>query len=561
MATPWLSDLALAAGAAGVGVAMSFATEDGVTPANVIFGAILVAIFFVGVRSAVRAAQRAAAQRRVADQWASASPTEAVVPAVRTESERLYADVRSTLHVALEEIANAASRARVISPGQSSASDTVAIEALRAIQRHARIATTELHRMLGLLRTGERQVENGLAGREPRLNSTDHAHVDSRWAAVPSWPPSWGWILLYVVLLAEFLYFAVIWEGGLVQEAGQNLPRAVMQITLTCLAALIFFAPIGVALANAMTAAIFALGLVLDVPVVLDVWALVTFGVLTWRTITRPARQPWASLALVALMTVVLVGEARIDWVTFWFVAVFFTIAVMIALVARVADGVHASAQHRAVVAQESLSATTDAALRRHRSEVGRDLHDALSGTIGVLITQAGAAELLWHTDSRRALEALAVVTASVDHARDDLEHLASLVAPEQCQARGLADVPELVERLRGASLDIGLSPGLPVVAGQLDTAAYRIIQESLSNAALHAPGSRVEVSIVVTDGWLRIDVADNGVGGASGVRGGFGLVGLRERAQQLGGHVNTEATAAGFRVRAKLPLVAEVVT
>lgn len=147
MATPWLSDLALAAGAVGVAGAMSFTTKDGVTPANVIFGAILLAIFFVGVRSAVRAAQRAAAQRRVADQRASASPTEAVVPAVRTEAERLYADVRSTLHVALEAIANAASRAPVISPGQSSASDTVAIEALRAIQRHARIATTELHRM------------------------------------------------------------------------------------------------------------------------------------------------------------------------------------------------------------------------------------------------------------------------------------------------------------------------------------------------------------------------------------------------------------------------------
>jgi signal transduction histidine kinase len=118
----------------------------------------------------------------------------------------------------------------------------------------------------------------------------------------------------------------------------------------------------------------------------------------------------------------------------------------------------------------------------------------------------------------------------------------------------GLRDVPDLARRLRDAGIDVtvrldaaGLSPGL-------DRAAYRIVQEALTNALEHGRATSATVAIGLENGVLVVEVCDDGKGPPSGYRPGRGLIGMRERAEMFGGTLrHGPADGRGFRVRAEL--------
>ena len=158
---------------------------------------------------------------------------------------------------------------------------------------------------------------------------------------------------------------------------------------------------------------------------------------------------------------------------------------------------------------EQLLAEETERAVRERRLQCARELHDALSGTVGVIVAQAGAAEVQWVTRPEQARTALQVVTEAVDHARRDLV----LMAPANPdRVPGLADIPALVERLRASG-----------------------------------------IAIRITD--LPPAVADDGPGLSAKDAVGYGLTGLRERASLLGGTLVLDSSSDGLRVVARLPL------
>jgi signal transduction histidine kinase len=121
----------------------------------------------------------------------------------------------------------------------------------------------------------------------------------------------------------------------------------------------------------------------------------------------------------------------------------------------------------------------------------------------------------------------------------------------------GLAQLPALVEEARAAGLSVevdvtGVARGLP--AG-VDLAAYRIVQEALTNVRRHSRARGARLQLAYGDDDLRIEVTDDGVGAVDSGSGGHGLVGMRERAALYGGSVETASLQPGFRVRAALPV------
>ncbi len=106
--------------------------------------------------------------------------------------------------------------------------------------------------------------------------------------------------------------------------------------------------------------------------------------------------------------------------------------------------------------------------------------------------------------------------------------------------------------RAAGVDLDGGVDSDLDTLPATVGLAAYRILQEALTNAAKHAPRARVTVRVVVDQGALLLDVDSSGRPGRGT---GFGLLGMRERARSLGGRCEAGPGGPGWRVHAEIPL------
>jgi signal transduction histidine kinase len=129
--------------------------------------------------------------------------------------------------------------------------------------------------------------------------------------------------------------------------------------------------------------------------------------------------------------------------------------------------------------------------------------------------------------------------------------------APSYTPAPGLADVPRLVEEVANAGLpvDLRVDGELDVVPAGVGLAAYRIVQEALTNALRHAAASSATVRLDSTKDLLCIEVVDDGRGPNGSQPQGHGLVGMRERAAVYGGTLEAgRAAGGGFRIAARLP-------
>jgi signal transduction histidine kinase len=202
--------------------------------------------------------------------------------------------------------------------------------------------------------------------------------------------------------------------------------------------------------------------------------------------------------------------------------------------------------------AEKAMSAVVD-----ERTRIARELHDIVAHSVSMIVVQAGAAAQVAEEDpayARRALEtirstgtnALAEMRRTVTMLRDGEVEL----APQPGVELGL---PALLDDARDGGLDAMLTvegDPRPLPAG-LDLAAYRIVQEALSNVRRHAAATKVCVRLCYAADELRIEVSDDGVGAAD-LRPGHGLIGMRERTAMYGGRLETE-TRDGFTVRALL--------
>jgi signal transduction histidine kinase len=220
----------------------------------------------------------------------------------------------------------------------------------------------------------------------------------------------------------------------------------------------------------------------------------------------------------------------------------------------------------------EEAERTRDEAARRRAMEerlrIARELHDSLTHSISVIQVQAGVAVHLARKRGEDVPPALlAIQEAGADAVRELRATLGVRRSVEDGDGSGLGQLDSLVARARAAGLPVtvtvtGAQRPLPLEA---DQAAYRIVQEALTNVSRHAGQASASVHLHYTPAALSIQVDDDGKGALLASAGtgtgtrpagpGLGLVGMRERVSALGGQLQAgPQDDGGFRVRAEFP-------
>ncbi|MDN5764420.1 MAG: sensor histidine kinase [Humibacillus sp.] len=224
---------------------------------------------------------------------------------------------------------------------------------------------------------------------------------------------------------------------------------------------------------------------------------------------------------------------------------------VAVSSIAR-ADGVEARSREDTLLA-----------IAEERSRIARELHDVVAHAVTAMVVQAGAAAQVVEENPDYARGALNQIRDTGAHALDEMRRVVSALRetdeqPSLAPQPGVADLPALVAASGTTTTRVRLvvagSP--PPVSAGLGLAAYRIVQESLTNAHRHAGATEVVVSLAYEPEGMVIEVRDDGVGQAVGTsvgRSGHGLIGMRERVAVHGGRIDF-SSGDGFLVRAWLP-------
>jgi len=224
-------------------------------------------------------------------------------------------------------------------------------------------------------------------------------------------------------------------------------------------------------------------------------------------------------------------------------------------------------------------------AVDAERARIARELHDIVSHNVSIMVVQAGAAREVLDTMPGEASAALLAVEGAGRDAMTELRHLLGLLAPSQNGEDGeapedgtdlspqpsLSRLSSLIDRIAFAGLpvEVRISGEPRALPAGIDTTAYRIVQEALTNALKHGDGGRAEVTVRYADHYLRVEVLNSGPSVLSGGRpspkepdsnrwdgAGHGLLGLRERVAVYGGDLDARRRlGGGYRVRARIPL------
>jgi signal transduction histidine kinase len=272
---------------------------------------------------------------------------------------------------------------------------------------------------------------------------------------------------------------------------------------------------------------------------------------------------PPRSLALLALPLAMLVavelevpefrkiGEIVFDWL--WF-----AVTIGIGLVVR-SRSLHAT---RSESRAERLETERETVLREERARIARELHDVIAHSVSVIVVQAGAAEQIVEEDAEKARLALHAIRATASDALGEMRRLLGILraagdelslAPQP----SVAELEPLLAQARAGGLAVELRvEGTPrPLAPGIDLAAYRIVQEALTNTRKHAGASRATVALRYAPAMLEIDIRDDGTAPASDSQDGHGLVGMRERVGLYNGALEVgRDDGEGFVVRAVLP-------
>jgi signal transduction histidine kinase len=203
-------------------------------------------------------------------------------------------------------------------------------------------------------------------------------------------------------------------------------------------------------------------------------------------------------------------------------------------------------------------------AVAEERSRIARELHDVVAHHVSVMVVQAGAARRVVATDPTSARAAMAAVESAGRTALSEMRRMLEVLreeGPDFEPEPSLTEVAGLVARVRaaGLSVDLEISGARPEVPTGADLAAYRIVQEALTNVVKHAGKAVAHVRISYMPDRVEVEVTDDGRGAAAHLvvdSGGRGLVGMRERALLYGGTVEAgPVTAGGYRVHAAFPI------
>ena len=207
------------------------------------------------------------------------------------------------------------------------------------------------------------------------------------------------------------------------------------------------------------------------------------------------------------------------------------------------------------------------AAVAGERTRIARELHDVVAHSVSVMVVQAGAAEEVLGADPGKAREPLRSVQDTGRQALMELRRLLGVLRTDDGAAAlapqpGLDQVSALAAHVReaGVAVELRVDGTRDKVPAGVDLAAYRIVQEALTNVLKHAGASHAVVRVGYRPDAIELEVLDDGHGplggGHDGTGPGQGLIGMRERASLYGGLVEAQPrTEGGFTVRARLPV------
>jgi signal transduction histidine kinase len=490
----------------------------GFNPADLVFVLFILSLTWTCGRLVRLRTQRAERASATAARLAAQDPAVLARRVVAEERARLAGDALEVVRVAVEAMhRDAVAAERDLDP-----------RALAAIQDGGRRAVAELRRLLGLLRSEEPEPP-AAAGAGPRLG---------RYA-----------VLVAAGLMALALVDVAAWSWG--AAPGQ------IALTLAFVATVALVPSVGAAPACLAATVPSLLAVALDASLAYGFSMVLASGVLAWSAAADGRPHSLAALAVLLAVTLAVIHtDARGNE------------AIVLASFALAATAGHVWGR-REREGSEALAAAArlrsehervaEAAVREERLRLARELHDVASHAIGAMVMQAGAALALRERDAAAARAAVRAVQDAGTEAMSELAMLFGLLDAGAVGAAGLAgggepDLEGLARRMRGGGLTVSITGPMPDDA-VLKATVYRVVQEALTNAARHAPGSHVEVLLGIDGGRFVVTVRDDGPGASDEKGGGFGLVGLAERVRALGGElVAGPAPAGGFAVTARLP-------
>jgi signal transduction histidine kinase len=253
-----------------------------------------------------------------------------------------------------------------------------------------------------------------------------------------------------------------------------------------------------------------------------------------------------AYLGLTILLAVLHSPERAVDYVTFY-------------LVMACCWGAGAVIRARQLGESARRRHEAERAVAAERARIARELHDVVTHHVTAMVVQADAAQFLPAGGPRRLVGELGEISATGRRALTELRYLLNLLdtaRPDEQPTFAAGQLRDLVEQTRQAGQPVDFrEEGTPVpLTGAASLSAYRVVQESLTNALKHAPGRTTVVGVTYAAGGLDIDVTTGGPV-IAGYTAGRGLTGLRERVAASGGSLTAGANPdGGFRVHAWVP-------
>jgi signal transduction histidine kinase len=218
------------------------------------------------------------------------------------------------------------------------------------------------------------------------------------------------------------------------------------------------------------------------------------------------------------------------------------------------------SAEERAAHLELDQAEAARLAVIDERARIARELHDIIAHSVSVMTVQAGAVRRRLTSDQTRERDSLVAVERTGREALAEMRRLVGMLHEEEIASYapqpGLLALDTLITTVRAAGLpvDLQVEGARRELPPGVDLAAYRVVQEALTNTLKHAGPARASVQICWTDDELRIEVANDGRNIAPST--GYGHAGMRERMRLYGGHLESGPRAnGGYLVRAYLPI------
>jgi signal transduction histidine kinase len=238
----------------------------------------------------------------------------------------------------------------------------------------------------------------------------------------------------------------------------------------------------------------------------------------------------------------------------------FLIVVVVVMLLTRRVVG---DRERRANMAERERDVAAREAVLEERSRIARELHDVIAHNVSMMVIQAGAERRDLEGTGSPTRDVLQAIERTGRAALTEMRRLVGMLRNDGGELLApqpkLADLPALATQVRSAGLpvDLDIEGEQRELPAGIELAAYRIIQEALTNAVKHADGATATVHVSYRADALELEITDTGADGAvTGPGGGHGLVGMRERVALYGGRFDaTRPPGGGFAIRVRLPV------